>query len=532
MNIHKSLLVVLALLGAVFVKAQERFAIIPYPNKLIETEGDFEFKNKLTSYIPNTFKSEFDVASAIFNDEYCVQLISASTAQLKITLNTQLSKEAYKLNVSKTGIQIEASTGAGVLYAFQTLRQLMRLTGEGSYRIACCQIEDSPALTWRAFMLDVSRHFKSKELIKKLLDQMVLLKMNIFHWHLTDDQGWRIQIKKYPLLTDIGAWRDSTLGRENRLNPTNGNWIWATTELDKNPHGGFYSQEDIKEIVNYALKRHITVIPEIEMPGHATAAIAAYPWLISTGEKTKVTTTFGIKNMVYNVGNDKVYQFLEDVLTEVMPLFPSKIIHIGGDEVKYDNWKNSPEIQSLMQKENLKTYADVQIHFTNRISNFIEKKGYRMMGWNEILGNVHLEKNEGQATSKLAPNSIIHFWKGDSLLLNEAIEKGYQVVNSGKFFTYMDYPIKRTTLSMAYHFNPIPKGLSDEKARRVLGLGCQMWGEVTPRVIDTYRYVFPRIAAYAEVGWTQDSHKDYTRFTSSLQKLKKYWDSKGIYYEE
>jgi hexosaminidase len=196
-----------------------------------------------------------------------------------------------------------------------------------------------------------------------------------------------------------------------------------------------------------------------------------------------------------------------------------------------------------MEKENLKTYADVQIYFTNRISNFIEKKGYRMMGWNEIMGNVHvtqkelinnkaLGENELNAKIKLAPNSIIHFWKGDSLLLIDALNKGYDVVNSKSIYTYLDYPVARTSISKAYHFSPVPKGISNQQASHILGLGCQMWGEVTPRAVDVYQYTFPRIAAYAEVGWTYEQNKDFDRFTRALEKMKKYWDKKGIYYFE
>ena len=525
-----------------YTQSQNRYPIIPYPNKLVEVEGEFEFKNNLTIDIPDAFKIEMETVGLIFKEEYFTNLIPSKIGKFIVRQNRALGKEAYKLTVTKDKILIEASSGTGCFYAIQTIRQLMKLTGKGSYQVPNCQIEDQPTFPWRAYMLDEARNFQGKEVVKKLLDQMGLLKMNIFHWHLTDDQGWRIEIKKYPLLTEVGAWRDSTQSR--KLLFSDEKWRWVNDKKwDSYAKGGYYTQEDIREVVAYAAKRHIVIVPEIEMPGHAMAAITAYPWLLSSGEQIKVPTTFGIKDYAYNVANPKVYSFLEDVLKEVMQLFPGKIIHIGGDEVKYNSWKDSPDIKALMEKEGLKTYADMQIYFTNRISAFIEKSGFRMMGWNEIMGNVHVVqnelsnnksagKNEQDAKSKLAPGSIIHFWKGDSLLLVDALNKGYDVVNSKSVYTYLDYPIGRTSISKAYHFSPIPQGVDREQAIHILGLGCQMWGEVTPKAVDVFQYTFPRIAAYAEVGWTNEQNKNFDRFTGALVKMKKYWDKEGIYYLE
>ncbi len=527
----KLLLYTFLLVITMTLKAQGRYAIIPYPNKLIEAEGDFEFKSVLNINIPDVFKSEMETMGKIFEEEYFTRLVPSKNSKLVVMLNSSLEKEAYKLTVIKDNILVETSSGSGCFYAFQTIRQLMKLTGKGSYQIPACQIEDQPAFPWRAYMLDEARNFHGKEVVKSLLDQMALLKMNTFHWHLTDDQGWRIEIKKYPLLTEVGAWRDSTRLRENIWR--NDKWIWYDAKLySERSVGGFYTQEDIREIVTYAAKRHITIVPEIEMPGHASAAIASYPWLQSSGEQIKVPSSLGIKKLAYNVANEKVYIFLEDVLTEVMDLFPGKIIHIGGDEVKYDAWKECPDIKELMAKEDLKTYADVQIYFTNRIALFIEKNGFRMMGWNEILGNVHVEKVEQTASSELTKNSIVHFWKGDSLLLIEALEKGYDVVNSPGKYTYFDHNGKSLPMTMAYHYSPVPKGLTGNQAAHVLGLGCQMWGETTPTVKLVYNYTFPRIAAYSEVGWTKEENKDFGRFSEALSELKLYWDRKGIYYLE
>jgi len=511
--------------------SQTSYPIIPYPNKLVEAEGEFEFKGKLSSNFDIAFKSEMKTVGKIFEEEYFTRLVPSKNGNLVVRQNSFLGKEAYKLTVTKNKILVEASTGTGCFYAFQTIRQLMKLTVNGSYKVSYCTIEDSPAYPWRAFMLDEARNFKGMKVVKDILDQMALLKMNIFHWHLTDDQGWRIEIKKYPLLTEVGAWRDST--RLRQMVWRNDRWHWDDSGVYSNQsHGGFYTQEDIRNIVAYAAKRHISIVPEIEMPGHAMAAIAAYPWLVSSGEKIKVPSSLGIKKLAYNVANEKVYTFLEDVLTEVMNLFPGKIIHIGGDEVKYDTWKNNSDVEKLMKKQGLKTYPDVQIYFTNRIASFIQKKGFRMMGWNEIMGNVHVEEGEKVAESQLAKSSIIHFWKGDSLLVAEALAKGYDVVNARSVYTYLDFPGKRTPIKTAYQFSPAPKGLTAEQSKHVLGLGCHMWGETSPTVKLMQGFTFPRIAAYAEVGWTKEANKDFERFSKVLSNLKLYWDRKGIYYLE
>jgi len=503
--------------------AQGVYPVIPYPNKLVKADGLFEFKSALTITLPEVFESELGVMTSIFADEYSANIVSAPNGKLIFKQNKQLGDEAYKLRVSSDKMEVEASTTTGCFWAVQTIRQLMKLTGRGSYTVAACQIEDRPAYKWRAFMLDESRNFKGKEIVKGLLDQMALLKLNIFHWHLTDEQGWRIEIKKYPLLIKVGAWRDST-----QVYPSDGSGI----KYDPNAHGGFYSQEEVKEIVAYAAKLHITIVPEIEMPGHASAAIAAYPWLGSGGEKIKVPSGYedGHKDYAFNVADEKVYHFIEDVLKEVMALFPGKVIHIGGDEVAYKVWENSEVVNALMKKEGFKNYSDVQIYFTNRISNFIEENGRRMMGWNEIMGNVNVAKQEEFATTSLAKSSIVHFWKGDPKLVNDAIEKGYDVVNSDNSYTYLNETYESISLEKAYSFNPTPKGITDEQAKHVLGMGCQIWGERVPKVTQLYYQVFPRIAANAEDGWTDGTNKDFDRFKQALEKLEHYWDSKGISY--
>ncbi len=521
----KNILLGIILLGSFVLKAQGSYPIIPYPNKLIEAEGVFEFKGKLSVNFASSFKSELETMGKIFEEEYFTRLVPSKNGNLIVRQNSSLGKEAYKLTVRKDNILIEASAGTGCFYAFQTIRQLMKLNGTGAYQVPACQIEDQPAFSWRSFMLDEGRHFKGMHVAKQLLDEMALLKMNVFHWHLTEDQGWRIEIKKYPKLTEIGSHRDST-----EINH------FSSNIYDGKPHSGFYTQDEIKEIVAYAADRHILVVPEIEMPGHSSAAIAAYPWLGTTGKQIKVPCKFGVQYDIYNVTDPKVIGFLNDVIDEVIALFPSPVIHIGGDEVDYDLWNASHQVKSFMANNGLKTPAELQVFFTNNISNMLLAKKKRMMGWNEITGDkLHEYQSDAdtkEVSQKLADGTIVQFWKGDSTLMLNTVKKGYDIVNSYHEYTYLDYDYKSIPLLKAYSFNPIPKGLPKEMESKVLGLGCQMWGEFIPTTESMQLKVFPRLAAYAEVGWTIEQNKDFDRFSSALVNLKKYWYKKGIYYFE
>lgn len=520
------------LLCMTIADSQTRYPIVPYPNKLVEREGDFEFKSQLLVSFPVVFKSEFETLKSLFQEEF-IQLIPSGKAKVVVKVNQKIGSEAYILDITQNRITIQAATAKGCFYAFQTIRQLMKLDGLGNYTVPSCQIEDEPAFSYRSYMLDVAKNFQGKEVVEKILDQMALLKMNVFHWHLTDDSGWRIQIDKYPLLTQVGAWRDSTLLIEWKPDPKTGEIKRQNGGWDTDLRGGFYTKSDIREIVKYASKRHILVVPEIDMPGHSIAAIAAYPWLSDSGKQLKVSSkNIGITDIALNVADEKVYGFIENVLNEVIELFPGKIIHIGGDEVKFDSWKNRTDVNEMMTKNDLKNFSDLHIYFSNRIAMFLERKGYRMMGWNEILGNINEDKAEFKASLMLNPNTIIHYWRGDTILLNQAIEKGYDVVYNKGSDTYLSQPIEVLSLSKAYHLSPIPKGVSKEHLKHFLGLGVAMWGAITPKVLDVYQYTFPRIAAFAEVAWTRQENKNYNRFTEGVAKLKKRWDRKGIYYYE
>jgi len=506
------------------ILSQEILNIIPQPNSVeIKSDPSFPFTNTTTILASEESKSTAQFLQKVLKQENNLGIkISKQhkSQQIVFYKNTSLNKEAYHLEVNATKITITAAGKTGWFYGVQSLRQLVAKSKE----IPAMFIKDQPRFGWRAYMLDESRYFQGETFVKLLLDEMALLKMNIFHWHLTDDAGWRIEIKKYPKLTKIGSKRvDSEIG------------TWKSGKTSGKPHEGFYTQEQIKNIVAYATERNITIIPEFEMPGHSSAAIAAYTWLGTAGKDIDVPIKFGRHYDNYDVTKPKVEQFVKDVLTELFELFPSEVIHIGGDEVGYKSWEDAEHVQLYMKEKGLNTPADLQIYFTNKISKFIESKGRRMMGWNEIMGiNIHKgfkeKKDDQEAETSLAKNVIVHFWKGNLDLATDAAKKGYGIVNSLHSNTYLDYNYKSISLEKAYDFNPIPKGLEEKYHINIYGLGCQMWSEWTPTNDDVAYQTFPRIAAFAEVGWTNTQNKDYENFQIALKQLQLRWEILNINY--
>ena len=502
----------------------EEYTIIPQPQEISYTPGFFKMSNQpVISYSGNLVNEAQYLQNVLAADFSVNATLKEGKGDINLILDPAVladKPEGYQLEVASGKIAIKSSTPAGVLNGVQTLRQIIK-EKDGKYVVQRAAVSDYPTFSWRAFMLDEGRYFKGKDVVLKLLDEMAGLKMNVFHWHLTNDQGWRIEIKKYPKLTEVGAYRDSS-----EINH------FGSDVYDGKPHGGFYTQAEIKEIVDYASKRHITIVPEVSMPGHASAAIASYPWLGTSSKQIKVPGKSGVHYEVFNVSDPKVMQFFDDVTNEVIALFPGSVFHIGGDEVKYDQWKASPVIRSYMAKNGLKTPAELQVYFTNEISNMLASKGKRMMGWNEITGDKLHEYQSAEDTKEveqqLAKGTIVHFWKGDPALIKKTIDKGYDVVNSYHEYTYIDYNYESIPLSKAYSFNPVPEGLSPKEQSRVLGLGCQMWGEFIPTVESMNRLVYPRIAAYAETGWTGADKKDYSRFLRSLDYFTGKWTAEGI----
>lgn len=508
-------LAMLFVTNCIYSYSDNTLKLLPYPQQVELQTGAC---NLSAGYAINGVSQNVKYLENVLIQELKIKK-NAKGVTINLVIDPKMSynKEAYLLEVTPSTITLTSGAENGIFYAIQTLRQLVK-----AQKLPCVKIEDTPAFEFRSYMLDDARYFQGVKTVKTLLDEIARLKFNKFHWHLTNDAGWRIEIKKYPLLTEVGSKRtDSQIDDDGKK--------WESKLFSGKPHEGYYTQQEIREIVKYAEERYITIIPEVSMPGHASAAVASYPWLGTTKEHIEVPTTFGVVSTVFNPADPKVVMFLQDVLSEVSSLFPSSIIHIGGDEVKYGQWEKSDEVKQYMEDHNLPTYSDVQVKFTNDISNFIDQKlNKRMMGWNEIMGKqVHGWSTAKNSETELSSNAIIQFWYGKADNLKLAIDRGHQVVNSHNIYTYLDYTYKQISLQKAYEFNPVPEGLSAAQEKQVIGLGCQMWGEWTPTSKEVEYLTYPRLAAYAEVGWTKKDNKDYNRFRRTLTDLMQDWTKKG-----
>jgi hexosaminidase len=451
---------------------------------------------------------------------------AAGTASRTITLRidpalARLGDEGYRLTVTGTRITIRAPHPAGVFYGVETLRQLLppnifRAAPVDSlpWTVPLVDIEDQPRFAWRGAHLDVSRSFMPKEFVKKYVDLLALHKLNRFHWHLTDDQGWRIEIKKYPLLTGVGAWRRNSLVGVQHAYADTTQWVF-----DNIPHGGFYTQDDVKEIVAYAAARYITVVPEIEMPGHAQAAIAAYPWLGNTGQQLEVLNHWGVDQNILNP-SDSAIRFMQDVLTEVLALFPSHWIHTGGDEAPKAQWQASPVAQARIRELGLRDENHLQSWMTAQMSQWLAARGRALIGWDEIL--------EG-GTEGLAPNAVVMSWRGIQGGI-AAAQAGHDVVMTPTSNTYFDYYQSQDQqheplaiggflpLDTVYAYEPIPPALDSVQAKHVLGTQGQIWTEYQRNPKNVEYMVFPRLVALAEVAWTPRELKDFADFTARLTK--------------
>ena len=441
----------------------------------------------------------------------------AGTRVISLGLDTALKMlrdEGYRLEVTPARVTIRALRPAGAFYAIQTLRQLLppailreaKVTGT-AWRMPAVSIEDYPRFTWRGMHLDVGRHFMPKEFVKKYIDLLALHKMNRFHWHLTEDQGWRIEIKQYPRLAQVGAWRRQTIIGK----PDDDSTKWR---FDGQPHGGFYTQDDIREIVAYAQARFITIVPEIEMPGHSQAAIAAYPELGNTAETLSVWTSWGVDENILNPGEPTI-RFYQNVLTEVMALFPGHWIHIGGDEAPKAQWKASSLAQQRIRELGLKDEDELQSWFTRRMDEFLTAHGRSLIGWDEIL------------QGGLAPNATVMSWRGTEGGI-AAARAGHDVVMAPTSHTYFDYYQSADTttepfgiggflpLDTVYAFEPVPPAFTPEEARHILGTQGQVWTEYMPDAKRVEYMAFPRACALAEVAWTPREGRDYGDFVRRL----------------
>lgn len=423
---------------------------------------------------------------------------------------------SYRLLTGKKSVMIRSASARGIYYGLQTLLQIIATSDYNS--LPCLEIYDRPSFSWRGMHLDVCRHFFPKEEVKKYIDYLARYKMNIFHWHLTDDQGWRIEIKKYPLLTSIGAWRSGTMvGR------------YDNQQFDTLRYGGFFTQEDIREIVRYAGERHITIVPEIEMPGHALAALSAYPQYSCTGGPFEPGKAWGVFDDVFCAGNDSTFLFLQNILDEVLGLFPGEYIHIGGDECPKTRWKQCPKCQYRISSLKLKDEHELQSYFVQRMEKYLNSKGRKIIGWDEIL--------EGG----LAPNAAVMSWRGTEGGEAAAREKHYAVMTPGNpcYFDHYQHPEKEkeplaigglNTLQMVYDFDPVPASLKEEEKKFILGAQGNMWTEYMTDFRQVEYMALPRMAALAEVLWSGKKEKDYAGFLKRLRNQKTMLDRSGANY--
>ena len=494
-------------------------AIVPKPVHMDINRGAFEVTRETKICVDSQTEFQGEMLNALlsppmgFSLDVTESMPVRNSIQLSVDTSLHdLDEEGYQLTVTKNRILIEASTSAGIFYGIQTMRQLLPVAVYQSHEqadirwnIPCVEIEDYPRFEWRGMHLDVCRHFMPKEFIMKFIDLLSIHKMNRFHWHLTEDQGWRIEIKKYPDLTNISAWRDETLIGSHSDEPA---------RFDGQIHGGFYTQEEIREIVAYAQERYVTIVPEIELPGHSQAALSAYPELSCTGGPFKVETTWGIFKEVYCAGNEQTFEFLRNVLQEVISLFPGEYIHIGGDECPKDRWKECPKCQARIQSEGLLDEHELQSYFIKRIDKYLISENRRLIGWDEILEGGLVESatvmswqsEEGGISAARAGNDVI------MTPINYTYFNFYQSDSANEPLAYNRF----LPLEKVYAYDPVPDELNEQQKSHILGVQGQLWTEYisTPEMVEYM--AFPRACAMAEIAWTPDSKKDYLLFLETL----------------
>jgi hexosaminidase len=514
---------------------EKAMAIIPAPLSFTMLSGNFIFTEGskiIVSGLTEETKLAADLLVMLVKNPTGIDLPvvegnKSVRGSVFMTLDTAIkNEEGYLLTITPKKIIIQAKSVPGLFYAVQTIRQLLPVEVENQIiveglklSLPACEIKDEPRFVYRGMHLDVGRHMFPVTYIKKYIDMIAMHKMNTFHWHLTEDQGWRIEIKKYPKLTEVGAFRKETLTGHGGRPP----FVY-----DGKPYGGFYSQEEVKDIVAYAKSKFVTIIPEIEMPGHALAALASYPELSCTGGPFDVFPRWGIVDDVYCAGKEETFAFLQDVLSEVIDLFPGKYIHIGGDECPKTRWEKCPLCQKRIKTEGLKDESELQSYFIQRIEKFLVSKGRKLIGWDEIL--------EGG----LAPEATVMSWRGTSGGIAAARQK-HDVIMTPSKYVYLDYyqcepegePLAiggYLPLERVYSFDPMPFELASEEQKYILGVQGNVWTEYIPTAEQMEYMAYPRMFAIAEIGWTPERLRDFEEFLSRLVILRNRYDAIGINY--
>jgi hexosaminidase len=518
----KAFLVLLCGLSWFSAAGQATLPIIPVPQKISTQAGQFRFSAQSTlRYDLNN--EQIALAANYFNQwlssyaGYNLGLGKSEKNGIVLELSNSITHpEGYRLIIQADQIKIQAWQPVGLFYGIQSLIQLFPVQPSAAVQLPCLEIEDQPTFGYRGAMLDVGRYYFPPAQVKAFIDMLARYKLNRFHWHLTEDQGWRIEIKKYPRLQEIAAWRkESIVGHYNS----------SPRQFDGQKHGGYYTQEEVKDIVEYARKRFITVIPEIEMPGHAQAAIAAYPELGCTDQRLEVGTVWGVSSNVF-CPNEATFTFLENVLSEVLELFPSPYIHIGGDECPKDQWKTNATAQAIIKREKLKDEHELQSYFIRRIEKFLNQKGRQIIGWDEIL--------EGG----LAPNATVMSWRGTEGGI-EAAKQGHNVIMTPTSYCYLDYyqaihpdePLAIggfLPLEKVYSYNPIPQELSAEQAKFILGAQANLWTEYIKDQSKLEYMLYPRLQALAELTWSGEAKKNFPDFVKRLLVHMQQWQRQGI----
>ena len=502
-----------------------RHPLIPWPRSLEARDGAFPPAQGLRISVSDEGNADLrrnaELLAGYFREQGGVSATVGGGAggviALALRADAPAGIEAYLLDITPERIDLSARDPRGLFYGIQTLRQLIAASPKA---IPAARIEDAPRFPYRGLHLDVGRHFFPVDFIKRYIDLLAAFKLNTFHWHLTEDQGWRLEIKKYPKLTEVGAWRKETIVGHARRGP-NG--------YDGTKHGGFYTQEQARDVVAYATERGVTVLPEIEMPGHSLAALAAYPEFANVPGPFEVRTTWGISDEVFSP-SEGTFRFLEDILREVMDIFPSEYIHIGGDEAPKKRWKESPAAQEIITKEKLADEDELQSWFIRRIERFLNANGRRLIGWDEIL--------EGG----LAPNATVMSWRGTAGGI-AAAKQGHDVVMAPQADLYFDHyqadperePLAiggMTPIEDTYRYEPIAPELSDAEAKHVLGPEACMWTEYMPTTDHVEYMAYPRVLALAEIAWSPREARDWDSFQKRLPAGLKFLDRLGVKYRK